>query len=91
MGSSQPVQPRVVKLSETDRLRDPWAAGEDDGRRPGSEPMEKLASLTCTDLGRVRDVHHCLLSHNPHQWNTTGESSILSHMSSSWSDSAFGG
>lgn len=57
---------------------------------PG-ELLEESASLTRADFGRIRDVRCCLSSYNPHQWYTTGESSILSHMSSSWFGSAFGG
>jgi hypothetical protein len=76
VGSSKPVQPRVVKLSETVRLRDAWAAREDELCRSGGELLEESASLTCAEFGRVRDARHCLLSYNPHQWYTTGESSI---------------
>jgi hypothetical protein len=66
VGSSGPVQPRVIRLSEAVRLRNPWAAGEDEARRFGGELLEESAALTCTDFGRVPDVHHCLLSYNPH-------------------------
>jgi hypothetical protein len=66
VGSSERVQPRVEKLSETVRLRDPWAAGEDETGRSAGELLEESASLTCADFGHVRDVRCCLLSYNPH-------------------------
>lgn len=66
VGSSKRVQPRVVRLSEAVRLRDPWAAGEDVAYRSGGELLEESASLTGADFGYARDVRHCLLSYNPH-------------------------
>jgi hypothetical protein len=91
VGSSQPVQPRVVRFSEVVRQKDPCSAGEDEVCRPGCcELLEEWASLTCADFHRFRDVHRCLsLSYNPNQYHATKESSILSHMSSS--ENALGG
>lgn len=66
MGSSKRVQPRVEKLSETVRLRGPWAAGEDEGCRPGGELLEESASLNWAEFGHVRDVRRCLLLYNQH-------------------------
>lgn len=66
MGISKRVQPRVIMLSETVRLRDAWAAGEDEAFRSGGELLEESASLMCADFGSVRDVRHCLSSFNPH-------------------------
>jgi hypothetical protein len=88
VGSSKVVQPKVEKLSENVRLRDPWAAGE---WRSGGELLKESGFLMCADFGHVRDVRRSLLSYNPHVSYITEESSILSHMSSSWSGSVFGG
>jgi hypothetical protein len=66
VGSSERAQSKAIKLSETVRLRDPWAADEDEAFRPGGELLEESASLMCADFGRVRDVRHCLSSYNPH-------------------------
>ncbi len=66
MGSSKRVRPRVVRLSETVRLREPWAVGEDEACGSGGVLLEESASLTCADFGRVRDVRHCLSSYNLH-------------------------
>jgi hypothetical protein len=83
VGSSQPVQPRVVKFPDVVRQRDPCSAGEDEACRPGCELLEEWASLTCADFHRFRDVHRwLLLSYNQNQQHAIRESSILSHMSS---------